>query len=142
MKKAIRVVAALLSGFVVFVLVLDGFVGLSQPPLRGADGILRTFDADGTVHERRLALIDDGEQVWVASIHHFRQWYYRALDNPEVELLRNGKTRSYRAIPVDTPESKAFIEETFHERTGSAIYYFIKAARLFAELKALRLEPL
>jgi hypothetical protein len=100
MLKLARALSIAVAGFVVFALVMDAVIGLRQPSFdQGpAEGILRTVDAEGEVQETRLAVIDDGDTVWVQSAHHFRGWYHRLVENPEVELERAGKVTAYRAV--------------------------------------------
>jgi hypothetical protein len=87
MKRIICTLAFILIGFVVLALGVDAIVGISQPALEpgAAEGVLRTFDEDGKLHENRLVVVDDGGTLWIQSGHHFRGWYHRLLRNPEVE---------------------------------------------------------
>ena len=85
---------------------IDAIVGIRQPTLQPgpAEGILRTFDEEGRVHESRLAVVDDGGTLWIQSAHHFRGWYQRLLLNPDVELVRDGEV-SWE--PADDPTRRA-----------------------------------
>lgn len=132
-----------LGGFLVLALAIDAFIGLRQPALEqgSAEGVLRTFDEDGTAHENRMVVIDDGGTLWVQSGHHFRGWYHRLRRNPEVELIRGGTVRPYRAVPVDTPEAEARIRGLLKARTGAARFYLIRTLLLFADIKPVRLDP-
>ena len=143
MKRIVRTVVLSLSGFVVLALGIDAIVGLRQPVLQPgpAEGVLRTFDEEGNVHETRLAVVDDGGTLWLQSAHHFRGWYHRLLRNPEVELVRNGEVRAYRATPVDTPEAEARIKSLLRERVGPLRFYTIRTLLLFADVKPVRLDP-
>lgn len=81
MQRIVRTVVLVLAGFVVLALGLDALVGASQPAFEsGAEGVLRTFDADGTPHENRLVIVDDGGTLWIQSGHHFRGWYHPHTD--------------------------------------------------------------
>ena len=130
-------------GFVVLALSLDGVGAWLQPTLQrgGAEGVLHTFDEEGRRHTSRLVVLDDDGALWVQSNHTFRGWYYRLLQNPEVELERDGELGAYLAVPIDTPESEARIQELLIERAGAARYYLIRTFLLFADTKPVRLDP-
>jgi hypothetical protein len=102
--------------------------------------VLRTFDEDGTAYETRLVAINDGGTLWLQSAHHWRGWYDRVLVNPEVEILQNEVATPYLAVPIDTPETEARIEELLYQRIG-AMLYFIRALQLGADVKPVRLDP-
>ena len=145
MKKGAGIVVGLCVGFVVLALLFDAWVGTSQPELQPgtAEGVLHTFAADGARHETRLAVVDDAEgNIWVQSGHHFRGWYHRLLENPEVEFSRGGETRPYTAVAIDTPESEALVRELFKQRAGGpGRFYIIRTILLFADIKPVRLDP-
>ncbi len=135
--KIVRIALIVLASYVGVALLFDGLVGYFQP---GTD-VLRTYDAQGKPHDRVLGVIEDGDTLWVQSGHHFRGWYHRALANPDVELIRGGQSKPYRAVPMDDPESKAHLIDLIQERTGSVGYYITRALLLFAEIKPVRLDP-
>jgi len=140
-RRALRLIALAAVGFVAFALVGEVILGVFQPRFRlGEEAVLRTFDDDGEPYETRLVLIDDGGTLWIQSAHHWRGWYERILTNPAVELLRDGEARPYLAVPLDTPESEAHIEELLWQRVGAALYV-IRALQLGADVKPVRLDP-
>ena len=143
MKRVAWTAAAVLGTYVALALAFDAFIGVTQLSLEPgrAEGVLRTFDDEGRVHESRMIVIDDGDTTWVQSGHHFRGWYHRLRRNPDVELIRGGEVLRYRAQPLDTPEARAHMKELLIERTGSFGYYAIRAVLLFAEVKPVRLDP-
>jgi hypothetical protein len=144
MRRAIRAGALVIAGFVVLSLALDGLAGLAQPALDpgGAEGILRTSDEEGVVHETRVAVFDDERgSTWIQSGHHFRGWYERVKRNPEVELIRDGVVDSYRAVPLETPEAKEHVSSLIRGRVGVVGFYAIRSFLLFAEIKPVRLDP-
>jgi len=142
LKRTLRTLAALAGGYVLLALVIFSAAGLVQPELgAGAgEGVLRTFADDG-VHERRLAVVDDDGTLWVASVQHFRRWYDRLVQNPEVELVRNDEVRRYHAVPVDSETSQR-ISLLLEERAGAFRFSIMRAVWLFAEIRAVRLDPL
>ena len=87
MKRAARITVAVLVGYVGLALAFDAFIGVSQIALGGPEGVLRTVDEKGQVHETRMIVLQDGDVTWVQSGHHFRGWYHRLVRNPEVELF-------------------------------------------------------
>ena len=103
--------------------------------------VLRTFDPDGTAHDKRLIVIDDGGTLWIQSGHWFRGWYYRLVRNPQVELIWKGEVRPYRAVPIDTSESEGRLRELIKKRVGSVRFYAIRTLLLFADIKPVRLDP-
>jgi hypothetical protein len=139
--KALRVAAIGLVGFVVLALALDLYVGLRQPEVGGRECVLRTTDEAGNVHETRLALIEDHGTLWVQSGHHFRGWYERVLENPEVEVVLDGEAHPFRAVPLDTPEARAHVIRLLKQRAGPVRFYAIRTLLLFAEIKPVRLDP-
>lgn len=144
MRRAVRAGALVVVGFVVLALVLDGMAGLGQPALEpgGAEGVLRTRDQEGVIHETRLAVfVDDGGALWVQSGHHFRGWYERLKHDSDVELVRNGVAKAYEAVALETPEAKDHMRSLIRRRTGVVGFYAIRTFLLFAEIKPVRLDP-
>jgi hypothetical protein len=141
MKKAARITAAVLVGYVGLALVFDAFIGASQIALGGPEGVLRTIDEKGQVHETRMIVLQDGDVTWVQSGHHFRGWYHRLVRNPDVELVVGDEVRPYRAVPLDDPASKANMKRLIEERVGRVRAGVIRTILLFAEVKPVRLDP-
>jgi hypothetical protein len=137
--KAIRIAAIVVGVYVALGLALDAAIGYFQPQ-RGNTAVLRTFDAQGEPHETVLTLLDDGGTLWVESGHWFRGWYRRLLRNPDVELVRGGEAKPYRAVPVDTPAALERVQELMGKGRGSR-YWVSRAMLLFAPIKPVRLDP-
>ena len=137
--KIVRVVAIAFGIYVVLGLVLDASIGTFQPQME-TTAVLRTFDASGTPKETVLSLLDDNGQLWVESGHWFRGWYHRAVANPDVELVRDGRTEAYRAAPIDTDEAVATVTRLMGKGQGVG-YWVGRAMLLWAPIKPVRLDP-
>jgi len=137
--KFIRIAAGVFGVYVALGLALDAAIGYFQPQ-QETTAVLRSFDPDGTPHETVLSLLDDGGTLWVESGHWFRGWYHRVRANPDVELIRGGEVKAYRAVPVDTPEALARVRELMGKGRG-ARYTLARAMLLFAPIKPVRLDP-
>lgn len=144
MKRIAQVLATLFGAYVLLVLTINGVAGVVQPELGAGpgEGVLRTFSDDGDVYERRLAVVEDDGVLWLASVQHFRKWYSRLVENPNVELVRDGEVRAYRAVPVDTPEAQDRLIQLLRERAGSTRFAVMRAFWFFASIKPVRLDPL
>lgn len=137
--RFIRIAAILFGAYVALGLAIDAAIGTFQPQ-QPSTAVLRSFDAEGKPQERVLTLLDDGSTLWVESGHWFRGWYHRIRANPDVELIRGGEAKPYRAVPVDTPEALAHVEELMGKGHG-ARYLLARAMLLFAPIKPVRLDP-
>jgi len=140
-KRAARITLAVLVGYVGLALAFDAFIGVSQLALGGPEGVLRTVDEEGQVHETRMIVLQEGDVTWVQSGHHFRGWYHRLVRNPEVELIVGDEVRPYRAVPLEDPASKANMKRLIEERVGRVGAAVIRTILLFAEVKPVRLDP-
>jgi hypothetical protein len=137
--RIVRIAAIVFGVYVLLGLTLDALIGHFQPEYERT-AVLRTFDADGKPKDTVLALLDDGGQLWVESGHWFRGWYHRAVRNPEVELVRDGEVRPYRAVPLDTPEALDTVTRLMGKGQGAG-YWVGRTMLLFAPIKPVRLDP-
>lgn len=134
--KILRRLAIVLALYIGLGLTLDALVGFFQP---GSD-VLRVYDTEGKPYDRVLSLIEDGDQLWVVSGHHFRGWYRQVLASPDVELIRSGVPKPYRAVALDDDETRAHVIGVMKARSAVA-YYVSRALLLFAQVKPVRLDP-
>jgi len=141
MRRAARITLSVLAAYVALALAFDAFIGVSQIALGGPEGVLRTVDEKGQVHETRMIVLRDGDVTWVQSGHHFRGWYHRLVRNPEVELVVGDEVRPYRAVPLEDPASKANMKRLIEERVGRVRARVIRTILLFAEVRPVRLDP-
>ena len=137
--RIVRIGAIVLGVYVGLGLLLDGAIGYFQPQ-SGTTAVLRTFDESGEPTDTVLGLLDDEGQLWVESGHWFRGWYHRAVANPEIELVREGRTTAYLAVPVDTPEAVDTVTRLMG-RGDSAGYWVGRTMLLWAPIKPVRLDP-
>lgn len=137
--KIVRVVAIAFGIYVALGLVLDAAIGRFQPQME-TTAVLRTFDASGKPQETVLSLLDDGGQLWVESGHWFRGWYRRVVANPDVELVRAGRTEAYRAVPLDSDEAIETVTRLMGKGQGAG-YWVGRVMLLWAPIKPVRLDP-
>ena len=137
--RIVRIGAIVLGVYVGLGLLLDGAIGYFQPQ-SGTTAVLRTFDESGEPRDTVLGLLDDEGQLWVESGHWFRGWYHRAVANPEIELVREGRTTAYLAVPVDTPEAVDTVTRLMGKGDGAG-YWVGRTLLLWAPTKPLRLDP-
>ncbi len=136
--KIIRIIAIVFGVYVILGLTLDAAIGYFQP--RGGNtAVLRTFDEGGAPKETVLSLLEEEGQLWVESGHWFRGWYYRVLDNPDVELIRGEGVVAYRAVPVNTPEALDTVTKLMGKGKGAG-YWVGRTMLLFAPIKPVRLD--
>ncbi len=134
--KIRRRLAIALAVYLGLALSFDGLVGFFQP----GNDVLRVYDSEGKPYDRVLSVIEDGDQLWVASGHHFRGWYRQVLTNPDVELIRSGVSKPYRAVALDNDETRAHVSGVMKARSAAG-YYVSRAMLLFAQVKPVRLDP-
>jgi hypothetical protein len=80
--------------------------------------VLRTFDAQGTVHETKMWAVDHQGAVWVRVANPERGWYQRLLAQPRALLVRDGRTAAVRAVPDESPAARTAIDAAFAEKYG------------------------
>lgn len=132
--KAVKTLAVLLLVYVAIVAIFESLLGYFQPQAEDTV-VITTFDADGTGHSRVLSGLDSGERFYVAVNHWPRAWYRRALENPKVQITRNGETSDLTAVLVSG-------EEHDRVRMEHPIPVGIRALMGFAPRRFLRLDPL
>ncbi|MBW2267298.1 MAG: hypothetical protein JRH16_01885 [Deltaproteobacteria bacterium] len=137
--KVVRNLTIALAAYVALGLMLDASLGYFQPQ-SDSTVVLRSFDAEGGVQETVLHLLDDDGQLWVESGQWFRGWHDRVVANPDVELVRDGETAAYRAVPLDTPEALDRITQLMGRGDGIG-YYLSRTLLLWAPIKPVRLDP-
>ncbi|MCZ6459315.1 MAG: nitroreductase/quinone reductase family protein [Gammaproteobacteria bacterium] len=137
--KVVRIVAIVFGVYVVLGMSIDAAIGYFQPQSE-ATLVLRTYGEAGDSKDTVLSLRDDNGQLWVESGHWFRGWYYRALANPNVEVIRGESVQPYRAVPVNTDEAVELMTKLMGKGQGAG-YWVGRVMLLFAPIKPVRLEP-
>jgi hypothetical protein len=101
--KIVKRVAIVLVLYVGIVVAFESLIGVLQPTA-GETLVITTRDEDGATHDRVLAHLQSGDQLYVAANHWPRAWYERALANPNVEVTIDGERSAHRAVPVEGAE--------------------------------------
>lgn len=138
--RTIKVIAILFAVYVGIVVVFESLLGYFQP--QGGNTVVITTHADGVSHDRVLSLLESGEQLYVAANHWPRAWYRRLLENPDVQLTRDGERAAYRAVPVTGNEHDRLSEEFavglfFRLLTGFPPRYFVRLDPLAAAAESM-----
>lgn len=137
--KLVKFVLVLVAVYLGLGLLFEAAIGHFQPD-GGNAATLRTFDPDGTAHDRVLLLHEDNGQLWVESGHWFRGWYNRLLENPQVELVRGDDVSPFIAVPVDDARVVAMLTRKMGKGRDFR-YWIARALSMFAPILPVRLDP-
>ena len=77
---------------------------------------LTTVDAAGQTLDTPLWVLDDGDALWIRAERPTSDWLRRLRERPRIELERDGKRRSYRALPM--PEEREHVNRLMADRYG------------------------
>ncbi len=135
--SAIKTVAIVLIVYVLIVVAFESLLGFFQPQ-SPETLVITTVDADGGTHERVLSGLASDGRSYVAVNHWPRAWYRRVLDNPKVQITREGETEDHVAIPVSGEEHARVAQDNptgivFRLLTGFAPRYFVRLDPLGVE---------
>jgi hypothetical protein len=107
MRKALKWMAIALGAYVGLVIAFESLVvvmGQRQADRGVQPGedwlVIATTDADGGTKDTVVAGVEIDGQLYVAANHWPRGWYDRAVDRPDVEVVREGVRGTRRAVPV------------------------------------------
>ncbi len=93
--KAAELAATLFLVYVGIVVVFELFGSFYQPTnIRVPLLVITTTAEDGTSNDRILAYLESQDHLFVAASHWPRAWYYRALENPNVQVTLAGRRRT------------------------------------------------
>jgi hypothetical protein len=84
----------------------------------GEVATLYTTDRDGRVFETQLWVLEDHHELWIRSNRATSQWLDRLIQNPEIQLSRDGVVKNYIATPL--AHRRAHINALSVERYGWA----------------------
>jgi hypothetical protein len=100
--------------------------------------VLRTVDAAGEIHETRLWVVDHDGAAGRRAGNPDAGWFPRLSARPEVEIVRDGKTSKFLAVPA--PDARDTINDLMHEKYGFAdsyiSFYFARDKKI-----PVRLDP-
>jgi len=82
--------------------------------------LLHTGTFENEDHFATLWVVEDEGRLWIRAETRQRRWLPAVLARPEVELRRDGQTRRYEALPMDNPDSIAYVNALFREKYGLA----------------------
>jgi hypothetical protein len=131
--KAVKLVGLLCVAYVAIVGAFESMLGALQP---GGEStlVITTTDEDGATYDRVLARLESGGQLFVAANHWPRAWYRRTLQNPSVQIVAEGVTGDYVAVPgTDTEYDRINGEH--------GLGFVFRALTGFPPRRLLRLEP-
>jgi len=131
--KILKIVFFLIIAYVGIVVLFESLLGYFQPDA-GDTMVISTFDPDGTTHDRVVARLSSGEQLFVAVNHWPRAWYRRLLENPRVRITFSGESGDYEVVEISGSE----YDRINSEHSLGFLFRFLTG---FPERKLLRLEP-
>jgi len=128
--KAGKLIAISFLVYVGIVAAFESMLGYFQPANQSTL-VITTMDEDGTTHDRVLARLESGGQLFVAANHWPRAWYRRALENPNVQVSVDGEQDPYLAVPATDQEHDRVNNEhnlgiVFRFLTGFPPRYFVR----------------
>ena len=100
--RAAKWIGIILGIYVAIVILFESFLGYVQPPATEMPYpmlVLTTTDESGT-HDRRLAIFEADDRIYVSAHHWPRAWYRRILDNPQVSISIEDESNSYAALQI------------------------------------------
>jgi hypothetical protein len=101
--KAVKIAVIAIVVYVGIVVAFESLIGTLQPA-NESTLVLTTFDQDGTAHDRVVSRLDVDGKLYVAANHWPRAWYERALENPKVQVTKDGAKADYQAVRVTGEE--------------------------------------
>ena len=116
--------------------------GVTWFALEGRDvAILRTQQADGSARETHVWIAEEGGVRFVEAATPERAWLLEAQAQPEIELVHDGSTTRWRAVPEPGAAGHAKIRRLLRARYGWADQW-VALLQDTSRSVAVRLEPL
>jgi hypothetical protein len=85
--------------------------------------VLRTERPEGGVRETRVWIAEQEGVLWLEAATPDRGWYRDLLLRPELELVRAGRARPYRAAPEPGPAGHERIRALLRAKYGLADWW-------------------
>jgi hypothetical protein len=82
--------------------------------------VVRTRAPDGDLKETRTWIADEDGDAFIEAAHAERPFYQHVIAIPDVEVVRAGTIRRYRAVPVPNPAGHAHIRALLAAKYGWA----------------------
>ncbi len=128
--KAVKILTITLGGYVAIVVAFESLIGYFQPA-GDSTLVITTTDEAGNSNDRVLSRLQSNGRIYVAANHWPRAWYNRALENPDVEVTRDGEKTARLAVPVtddehDRVDSDNSLPLAFRFLTGFPPRYFLR----------------
>jgi hypothetical protein len=128
--KVIKRIVLLVLIYIGIIATFESLLGYFQPSGQSTL-VITTADEDGTKHDRVLARLESNGQLFVAVNHWPRAWYGRALENLSVQVVLDGMTGAYLAVPATDEEHDRVNREhslgiVFRILTGFPPRYFLR----------------
>lgn len=103
------------------VVAVVAFAAITLWALEGHEVVkLRTITPDGDVRETRVWIAEEDGAWWVEAASPEREFLRDVVDEPTVEVERDGEPVRRVAVPDLTPEGHARIRRLLRERYGVA----------------------
>ncbi len=80
------------------VLIVGALFGIRN--FAGEVATLYTNDTEGQTHTTRIWVVDHGHETWIRSLDPMSSWLDHLINQPDVQLRRNGSIADYRATPL------------------------------------------
>ncbi|MBD3647863.1 MAG: nitroreductase family deazaflavin-dependent oxidoreductase [Pseudomonadales bacterium] len=130
MKVVKIIVITVVVVYVGIVVAFESLLGYYQPEGQNTV-VITTTDDDGEKHSRVVSGLETDGNLYVAANHWPRNWYYQALENPEVMVDRGEGNKPYIAVPVEGEEHERVDNDhslgfVFRILTGFPPRYFVR----------------
>jgi hypothetical protein len=102
--------------------------------------LLRTRTPAGGSEETRVWVADEAGRIYLEAATPERGWYRSLHAHPEVELVRGGVVRRYRAVPEPGAEGHARIRALLRRKYGWADWW-VGLLQDTSDSIAVRLDP-
>ena len=101
---------AIILLFEVMVVVLGSRQAAEEEPPEAP--FIAIENSDGSdPHNVIVGAVEVDGALYVSANHWPRRWYHRLVENPEVDVTRDGERAAYRVVPVDGAERERVVSE-------------------------------